>query len=296
MTALDRLSLPVIVLLAAALWLAHLLNLIPSALSDLLGRAAPALLIALGLALLLGRRARYGNLIALGATLALVSGVAVISFNREAGAFREDYVETLDYTLPPNVVAVRLSAELRRTAISVRAAEGRALSGEFRGSFESLLTPSYRVEGDVAVLTIQETRREGLLTLEQVGRGRLTLNLPAAVAIEDLTISAAEGDLALEAERLTLRNVQIRLSGGDLSAQFGRSVGLLADLKASGAIAVRIPAELAAEIALRGNGARAPRFDEAIYTRRIDNVLVPSGAAETQAQLTLEAGGTITVE
>lgn len=296
MTALDRLSLPLIVLLAAALWIAHLLNLIPSALSDLLGRAAPALLIALGLALLFGRRARYGNLIALSVTLALVAGIAALSFNREAGAFREDYVETLDYTLPPNVTAVRLSAALRRTEISVNASEGRTLSGEFRGSLESLLTPSYRVEGDTAILELRETQREALLTLEQVGRGRLTLNLPAAVTVEDLTISAAEGDLALTAERLTLRNVQIVLSSGNLTAQFGKSIGLLADLKASGAIVVRIPAELAAEIALRGNGANAPRFDEALYTRRIDNVLVPSGAAETQAQLTLDAGDTITVE
>lgn len=131
MRALDRSMAALVILLAAALWIAHLLNLIPLALADLLSRAAPALLIALGLALLLGRRARYGNLIALGVTFALVGGVAAISFNREASLFREDYVESLEYTLPPNVVSIRLSAALRRTEVALRAAEGRTLSGEF---------------------------------------------------------------------------------------------------------------------------------------------------------------------
>ncbi|MCS6871831.1 MAG: hypothetical protein NZ571_10275 [Anaerolineae bacterium] len=295
MTALDRLTVPLLILLAAALWIAHLLGAIPPALTDLLSRTAPALLIALGLVLLLGRRARYGNLIALGVTLALISGVAALGFSREANLFREDYVETLDYTLPPNVTSVRLSAALRRTEVIVRATEGRLLSGEFRGSFESLLTPSYRVEGDVAILDLQETQREALLRLDQVGRGRLTLNLPSAVTIETLKLSTAQGNMSLEAEQLALRDVQIAATSGDIIAQFGKSVGLLAALKASGAITVRIPSELPAEIALRGNGAGAPRFDEARYTRRIDNVLVPN-FGEAQAQLTLEAGGAITVE
>ncbi|PJF30619.1 MAG: hypothetical protein CUN51_07365 [Candidatus Thermofonsia Clade 1 bacterium] len=295
MSALDRLAVPLIVLFAAALWIAHLLSLIPPALADLLSRAAPALLIALGLALLLGRRVRYGNLIALGIALGLVSGVAAFSFSREASLFREDYIETLDYTLPPNVTSIRLSAELRRTEIAVRAAEGRRLSGEFRGSLESLLTPSYRVESNVAILELRETQREALPTLEQIGRGRLILELPTAVSVETLTLQTAEGDVTLEIEPITLRNVQIVAASGDVSAQFGRSVGLLAELKTSGAITVRLPAELPAEIALRGNGANAPRFDEARYTRRIDNVLVPN-LGEAQAQLTLESGGTITIE
>lgn len=295
MRALDRSMAALVILLAAALWIAHLLNLIPPAFADLLSRAAPALLIALGLALLLGRRARYGNLIALGVTFALVGGVAAISFNREASLFREDYVESLEYTLPPNVVSIRLSAALRRTEVAVRAVEGRTLSGEFRGSLESLLVPSYRIEGDVAILELQETQREGLLRLDQVGRGRLILSLPTAVSIERLNLTVSQGDLSLEAESLGLRNVQIALASGNLNAQFGRSVGLLAELRASDALTVRLPPDLLAEIALRGNGAREPRFDEARYTRRIDNVLVPT-LGETQAQLTLEANGAITIE
>lgn len=295
MRALDRSMAALVILLAAALWIAHLLNLIPLALADLLSRAAPALLIALGLALLLGRRARYGNLIALGVTFALVGGVAAISFNREASLFREDYVESLEYTLPPNVVSIRLSAALRRTEVALRAAEGRTLSGEFRGSLESLLVPSYRIEGDVAILELQETQREGWLKLDQIGRGRLVLSLPTAVSIERLSLTVSQGDLSLEAEPLTLRNVQIALASGNLNAQFGRSVGLLAELRASDALTVRLPPDLLAEIALRGNGAREPRFDAARYTRRIDNVLVPT-LGETQAQLTLEADGAITVE
>lgn len=295
MSALDRSVAPFVVLFAAGLWIAHLLDLIPPALVDLLGRAAPAVLIALGLALLLGRRARFGNLLALSITSALVGGVVVISFNREANVFREDYVEALDYTLPPNVTGIRLSAALRRTEVTVRAAEGRALSGMFRGSLESLLVPSYRVEGNIAILELQETRREGLLTLDQVGRGRLTLSVPTGVSLDTLRIDVSEGDLSLEAEQLTLRNVQIALAEGSLSVQFGRSIGLLADLKASGALSVRLPPDLSAEIALRGGGASTPRFDEARYTRRIDNVLVPN-LGEAQAQLTLEAGGAISVE
>ncbi len=296
MITLERLVAPLLVIAAAALWIAHLLGVISPALADLLGRAAPALLIALGLALLLGKRARYGNLIAVLLTTGAVVGVAAISFNREASAFREDYIEPLDYSLPPNITTLRLSAELRRTVIEVRRADSRAISGEFRGSLESLLTPNYRVEGNTAILDIREAQRDALSTLEQVGRGRLTLLLPLDVIIEDLTISSVEGDLTLAAADLALRNVSLTATNGNLVAQFSANAGLIADLKASGAITVRIPPELAAEIALRGGGANAPRFDENAYTRRIDNVLVPIGTAEPQAQLTLEAGGTITVE
>lgn len=296
MITFERLVAPLIVIAAAALWIAHLLDAISPALADLLGRAAPALLIALGLALLLGKRARYGNLIAVALTVSIVGGVAAISFSREASAFREDYIEGLDYSLPPNITTLRLSAELRRTLVEVRQADSRSISGEFRGSLESLLTPNYRVEGNIAILDIRETQRDALSTLEQVGRGRLTLQLPPDVTIETLTISTAEGDLTLAATDLALRNVSLTVANGNLAAQFSANAGLIADLKASGTITVRIPPELAAEIALRGGGANAPRFNENAYTRRIDNVLVPSGTAETQAQLTLEAGGTITVE
>src|SRR5262249_14158048 len=75
---------PFLVIAAAALWLLVLVGTVPPIVADMIGRAWPAALIALGLILLLGRRLRIGNLIAVGLSALLIVGLSSTAYGRQS--------------------------------------------------------------------------------------------------------------------------------------------------------------------------------------------------------------------
>jgi hypothetical protein len=291
---------PFLILLAAAFWLLNALGALPPVFIDLLKRGWPALLVLFGLMLLLGRRFRFGNLLAVATSILLIGGVVTVAYNQQSGKMREDYVEPVAYTLGPEVTSIQATLNLLQTAIEIRPANAgeRTITGKFTGSLESLVTSDFRVSADgLATFTLREAQRNAVPLLEQVGKGKLTLFVPSGIAISQLIITGREGDLTLDASSASIKRLSVTLDAGNMNVSLANESGLIGDLKTGrGDVTVAIPPQLAAQITLRGSGADSPQFSGEVYTLRIDKVLVPKRAADPQMQLTIDAAGSATIK
>ncbi|GAB4549141.1 MAG: hypothetical protein OHK0023_13150 [Anaerolineae bacterium] len=295
--AMENLVIPFLILGLAVLWVVSLAGGISPSFRDLLERGAPAVLIGMGMALLMGRRVRFGNLIAASVTVVLLVGVAAIAYGREGSLLREDYIEPIDYALAPDINAVKIVASVRRTAVEIVPGDQRAIGGRFSGGLESLIALEYQVESGVATLTIRETARSNFPTIEQVGRGALRIVLPANVPLTALELSGEDGDLTYNGETVIVKEFRADFASGNLTARFSDATGLIADLKTgNGSITVAVPDTLPSEITLRGGGVGSAQFDPSRYTLRIDNVLIPASGANPQAQISVETNGAMTIQ
>lgn len=287
---LSRLIWPAAIIVLAILWMVYTVGGFSEAALDLIGRGWPVLLVALGLMLLIGRRLRFGNTLSLGIAAVLVIGVGLTAYSRESSRLRDDYRLPIAYTLGPEVLAIRLSADLLATTVEVKAAADRVISGEFVGSLESLVSVDFQIASGIATLDLRETNRNAIPLLGRSGRGTLTLLLPVGLTVEQLTVTGREGGLTLDLTSISVKRLNASTGGGDINAQFGNESGLIGDLKTGrGAATVIIPPEIAAEIALIGPGADTAQFSPEDYTLRIDKVLVPKRAPNAQMQLRIEA-------
>lgn len=295
MDLVTRLIWPLLLAGVAIVWLLGATGALPAVALDLIRRGWPALLVALGLLLLLGRRVRFGSALAVILSAGLAGGVMAYAYNQQRGQYREDYREPVDVAIGPEVTTIHADLSLLQTDVEIRAAPAadRAIRGEFVGSLESQISVDFSVEGGAGTLTLRETSRNPVPMLERVGRGRLTLSVPSGIVFEAITLSAGQSAAALDLSAASVRKLSVALHSGNIDVRFGAEPGLIGDLRTgAGDAVVTIPPNVAAEIALRGEGAVA--FDEDQYTRRIDNVLVPRAPA--QMQITLDAPGTVTVK
>jgi hypothetical protein len=291
---LSRLFWPLLVIAAALVWLLHTLDVLPPAILDLIGRGWPALLVGLGLFLLLGRRVRFGNLIAIGGTALLIGGVMVAAYNREGQQFRDDYREPVAAAIGPEVDTLRILIEVRSSEVDILpvATGEQAIQGEYVGSLESQISAEYRPEGRVGIFTLRESARNTIPLLAQVGRGRLRLHVPEGITIEELSINTGQGDVLLNISAVSVRRLVVTLEAGSIDAQFPAESGLIGDLRTgNGDATLTIPSTIPAEITLSRAG--SVTFDDDIYTRRIDNVLVPR--ASPQMQITVNIAGAVTI-
>jgi hypothetical protein len=291
---------PFLILLGAALWFLNTLGALPPVFIDLLKRGWPILLVLFGLMILLGRRFRFGNLVAVSASILLIGGVVTVAYHQQSSKVREDYVEPVAYTLGPEVTSVQATLNLLQTTVEIQPANAgeRTITGKFVGSLESLITSDFRVSADgIATFTLREAQRNAIPLLEQVGKGKLTLFLPSGIAISQLMITGREGDLTLDASSVSVKRLSVTLDTGNMDVKLANESGLIGDLKTGrGDVTVAIPPQLAAQIALRGPGADSPYFSGEVYTLRIDKVLVPNRAANPQMQLTIDATGSVTIK
>ncbi|MBX3062013.1 MAG: hypothetical protein KF726_03500 [Anaerolineae bacterium] len=291
---------PLLLLVLSGLWLFQTFGGLPTAVSDLIQRGLPALLVVLGLMMLLGRRIRFGNLLAIALTIALLVGVVGVAYSRQQNIVRQDYAAPFETLVEGSVSDVRLILTLRGTDIEILPGVpgDRTIRGDYTGSIESQITTDYSVDGATATFTLSETPRNSIPSLELVGRGKLTLTLPFGVNIAQLQINGEGGALTLDSSSNSIAAISLIMVTGDISATFAEtSSGLIGDLKTgAGTITVTIPPTLPAEIALLGGGAASAQFDANVYTLNINRVLVPKSGQPAQVRLNLDAPGQLTIQ
>jgi hypothetical protein len=297
---MNRLSViwPLLLLLTSGLWFFQALDALPDSVNDLLQRGAPALLVVVGLMMLLGRRLRFGNLVAILLTIALLVGVVGVAYSRQQGVLRADYIAPFETLVQGATTTLNVRLTLRQTEIEIRPAVpgDRTIRGDYTGAFESQIIADYQVEGTTGTFTLTETPRNSIPALTLVGRGKLTLFLPAGVNIGELMIKSEYGDLTLDSSTNPINALNIDLASGSITAAFADVSGLIGDLRtATGAITVTIPPNLVAQIGLRGGGAGDPQYDQNRFTLDINRRLVSRTGEQPQVQLNLDAPGTITV-
>ena len=298
MTA-NRISVvwPLLILASGALWTLQALGVLPNAATDLIGRGWPILMVLVGLMLFLGRRARFGNLIAFVLCILLTGGVVVTAYNQQSGKLRTENSKPLNQPLDPNIKSVKLVLNTLTTEIEVTPGSAGSITGEYKGSKESVITSDYQVDGSVGTFTFNEAPGSAIPALESVGRGKLTLTLPKGVTIDELTLTGREGSVQFDATGTTIKTLALNMSGGDLNVKLPDKPGLIADIKTGrGDASVEIPKTIAANVALLGGGSGNPEYSQADYTLSIERVLVSKRATDPQMQISVEASGKITIQ
>lgn len=288
---------PLLIVIGAIVLLVQAVGALPPAAADLISRAWPIVLILLGLSTLLGRRVRYANLIVLGVCGALLAGVIVTAYGRQSSKFRDDYKEHFEQALPADAKSIRIEVTTLLTQMSIEPADGRTVSADFAGSPESHVTSNYTVDRGIATFTLNETRNSAIPLLESMGHGRLTLRLPVGIPIDQLTIKGGEGDLALDVTGTTLRNLDTRITGGDvtltlpaLSPQeaLGGSVRT-----GSGNLTINVPQGLTVKFTVE-NGKSS--YDSANYLLVSGGILQSAGTRDFQIVLTVSASGNVMIK
>ncbi|MBC8098613.1 MAG: hypothetical protein H7Y11_04165 [Armatimonadetes bacterium] len=257
----------------AAAWLLLTLEVLPPGIADVLGRAWSAVLVLLGFSLLLRNRLPLSGVIAIVLTGVLVAGVAVTAYSTRAGQPRDDLVQPIQQRVGAGVSLMQVNLALLTTTLEIELAPPASIEGEFIGSQQSSVTVDY-IEDNAgrAVLTITETKPEGLPPLEAVGRGALRLTLPPDVPL-DIAFTGVAGNATLNLGGMAVERLNLDLQSGDalvtLPEYEPRSQSVRDDpgtLRArSGNLTLFIPANVAAQLELETGSRSAPQFDSTRY-------------------------------
>jgi hypothetical protein len=212
---------PLLIIIAAALWLFQALGILPTPISELLSRAWPAALIALGIALLLGRRVRFGNVIAVVLSVVVVGGTMAVAFSQQSGKVATDNQKSFaqpveDSTTTLNITVTALNTDI---IITPGTAPLSTIGAEFVGSRESRVTGDYKVDGSTGNFTLVETLDSAIPSLTGLGRGKITLALPVGKALQqiNLTVNNASGSISFDGTGSAVTALTITANNGKVT-------------------------------------------------------------------------------
>ncbi len=288
---------PLLIILVAVGWLAQAFGVLPGATLDLVGRAWPALLVALGLMLLLGRRVRFGNLLAIVVSVAVVGGMVSVAYSQQAGKLRTDYHKALNQPIDPQTTSIKIDVDALIADIEVTTGDGSALTGEFFGSRESQIISDYQTDGPVGTFTLHESQNSTVASLDATGKGKLTLQLPANVTIDELTFTGGQGDVQFDVTAASLKNITLTTGTGNITVKLPEKSALIGTIKTGGGdVTIQVPPAVAANIALHGSAANNVQYNQVDYILDIQKVLNSRRASAPQIAITVEATGRIVVQ
>lgn len=195
------------------------LDIWPGGLGDILRRAVPALLVVLGIGAILRGRVPFSSIIALAITAFLVVNIAVVGFSSRSGQQREDQRVAIEQQIEESVTLLTIDVGVLSTDVNVGldTSAGRLMTGEFTGSRESTFEIDYVDDGTGrATLTLRETQSNPFPNLDDIGRGELTLALPAGVGI-DIALTGQQGAATLNLDQADLERLNVNLTRGDVT-------------------------------------------------------------------------------
>lgn len=276
----TNLLLGVILAAAAVIVLLRSLEVLPLGPADIAARAWPALLIFVGLASLLAQRMAFGRLLALIISAGLVVGVAFAAYSSQSGELKTDQRINLEELVPDmdlsGVTLLEIGLETLATDVELLSSDSPEprITGEFVGSLASSISATFTVQPDGrASFILREEREEQLPPLDAVGRGRLSLQIPANIALA-FAFRGDDGDILFNMSDLSLERLTIDLARGDvvvtlpeyapLSPNAAEQPGVIT--AGSGDVTLFIPQTVAARLELNRQGSGiAPQFDDNVY-------------------------------
>ncbi|MEP7289884.1 MAG: hypothetical protein ABI947_29415 [Chloroflexota bacterium] len=301
----QRLSIvwPLFVLALAALWLLQSLGLWPSALTDLVSRVWPGLLIAVGLMLLIGRRVRFGNLLALVLCTAVIGGIAVAGFNQQASRVRTDNRKVFTQVIEPQITTVNIVVNTLNTQLTVIPDTSATINAEFTGSRDSRITSDFQVDGATGTFTLVETQTSTFPSLEGLGRGTLKVTLPTGITVKQVSVSVigSSGDITFDPTGTALTDVTVAMATG--KATFSAFPATLATLsvKSIGDLELgTLPASLTTLRATTGTGKII--FDATAASLKTMSIAASAGNVEAKLPEKsgligdIKAGGEVSVK
>ncbi len=272
-----------VLLITAIVVLFNALGLIPPEFYDLLRRAWPALLVFFGLSWLLQGRVRFAPMLSLVLSGVLVVGIGSWAFASRTAQYREDNQFSHSQEVD-DVLLLIVNVETLATDVEFRSSDDGAIHVEFTGSLESVLTPEYIFDEalpDRATFNLKETRPRQFPLLENIGRGRLIVELPTEIAL-DVAFAGEDGDVSFNMGDVALERLNINLQQGDalvtlpaynpLAPNIADDPGDL--IVRNGDITIFIPSNVGGHFELNRNGSGIqPEYDPSLYNLLVGDVL-----------------------
>lgn len=274
-------------LVVAGVVLAQTLDLIPEGLYDLLLRAAPVLLVIVGLALLLRGRVPLASLFALGLGVFLTVGIATYAYNTRADEQRTDYEQTIAQTVSDDTTLLRVQIDTLGTDVEVLGGLARSagVTGQFTGSTDNRIDVNFTEAADSsATLTLGEVRQSGdFPMLETLGRGALQVEVPPSVPL-DLQFDGESGAIVLNLDGTDLERLNVTVQRGDLIVtlpDYDPSLGEEGSQRGTlnviqGDLTILIPPSVSARLELPTTSAGDIQYDPNTYN------LLANGALEAR--------------
>lgn len=206
-----------VVLIVGLALSAMALDVLPGGFSDVLRRTLPAVLIALGIGTFLRGRVPFSSVIALALTAFIAVNIAVIGYSSRSTQQRDDRRVPVAQAIGEGVtlLTVDISVLSSDVRITLDTSAGRVVTGEFVGSRESAFDATYTDDGTGrATLTLHETQPSAFPDLNDIGRGSLTVALPAGVGL-DVALTGQQGTATLNLDQADLERLNVNLARGD---------------------------------------------------------------------------------
>ena len=263
-----------VMLLTAIVALLAVLGVLGAGVDDLLVRSIGGLLIFLGLALLLRERVPFGSIVAALVSVALVGGVGFLAYSSRISQQRDENTFEKTFTVAAEVTTLQLNLTTLDTDVRVASAppNARDIKVTFVGSLASTIQQTYSADGVLATLDLTETRGEGLPSLENIGRGTITIELPQGVAVA-VAFAGVNGSATFDMGQLNLERLNMDLQTGNavitfplyqpLSPSVAQSPGEL--LVRNGDLRLVVPPTVGGQFLINKSTNERPLFDDLIY-------------------------------
>jgi len=299
---------PLLIMLVAALWLAQSLGGLSGPGVDLAMRAWPSLLVAAGLILLLGRRIRFGNMLAVVLAVVLVGGVYAVAFSQAGTHLANDNHKPFTQVVDPAIKTVKVVINSLATEIDIVPGDSAlpAVTGEFVGSKASVINSDYQVDGTNGTFTLDETRASVIPSLESLGRGTLKLSLPVAAQLTQLSVSVTgqSGDVTFDAGGTVLSDLTIQANEGNVTINtLPASLTAMTVVSPAGTVKMgTLPASLATLAITTKGGADSP-LDLDASAAALQNLSIAGGASNVTLKVPdkpgligdIKTSGTVTI-
>ncbi len=279
----------------AAFVLLNALGNIPEGLYDIFVRVLPAVLIFAGLSIILPSRVPLGTILALIITVLVTAGVALTAFSNQSGQFQDGQQQIIDQTISDSVTLLQINIQTLDTDVEIRVSDtARTISGEFVGSVESDLTLDYAEDAEGrGTFTFSETPLRDFPILENIGRGRLELLIPADLPLA-LAFDGDTGNTLLDMSTISLERLNVSSADGNIGVTLPEYMPLSPNaaeqpgniIAENGDVTVFVPDSVSVRFELNRQGSGIdPQFDDIRYLYLVGDVLEARDYADAELSL-----------
>lgn len=260
-------------------------------LADIALRSWPAFLVFLGLSIVLRYRIQFGSVIAAIISVGLVAGMSYYAFNSRVDAPADNNRVTIivpneddhdSVEISENVTTLSVVIRTQDTDVTISVGEDdRVLRGEFVGSNNSDVQIDYIENSPSAAIEISENFVSEFPSLEDMGRGNLTLQIPPDIAVGITFAGQRVQTLNFDLAALNLEQLNLQLDEGDAFIVLPEYQALSPSVQelnglwtvANGALRVEVPETVGAQFFLERGVNREPNagstYDSDLYEVRL---------------------------
>ncbi|MGJ3237222.1 MAG: PspC domain-containing protein [Anaerolineae bacterium] len=223
----HNIALGLVALTVPTVYLLNHYALLQAGILDILMRSAPAVLVFLGLYWLLRYRVRFGSWVALALSIMLIMSLMTYAYTSRVNVISTDNQFTV--TIPnaddhgqtvigENITTLGVTLSTLETDITLTVSDSaRQIETRFVGSNNSQIVIDYSEdENTLGEVQIIERQRSDFPMLQDVGRGELTVLLPANLAVGVTLSSTGANLITLDMGELNLERLSFRVDQGDV--------------------------------------------------------------------------------